>query len=71
MMEHGWYVVPYGLCYDKVDQRIKEKKDKNVLYLEIKRVRNYGTAAFTVQYIASLYPKIKDNPVEISRWNNY
>ena len=66
----GWFIAP-GSGYRIVNQRFHAKKDKNVLYLEIKPYTEFHLAGFMVEYFAAIYPKQEGNIVEISRWNNY
>lgn len=66
----GWFIAP-GSGFRVANQRLQTKKEKNVLYLEIKPYTEIHTAALTVEYFAAIYPKQEGNIVEISRWNNY
>lgn len=66
-------------CYEVVhsnifaaNQRILQKKDGLVLYLELRpREDVVGYTFGDIKYFATLFPKLPDLPVEVRRWDNY
>lgn len=56
--------------YNIARQRVVDKGDRLVLYLEV--TRNEILQMFpATNYFGAIYPKLPDRAVEMNRWNNY
>lgn len=53
------------------DQRILQKKDDLVLYLELGCKGDVWDMFGGIQYFATLFPKLPDLPVEVKVWKSY